>query len=207
MLNISINLETGLAKPSQASVIKAGGNVPVRVIFSANPGTSPVIELACSPQSSTPEVKAYLDVFETQSETEYTGTLDANDTRLIALMSGKQTTTLDCEMVVTTDDGGRRPFPNFPVTVQPPILTGPEATEGGPVYLTEALGDARYLQPAAIATSLCRESVALPAGLDADAPADFALAGAVGQYAFDTSRSRLWFYIGAQWHFQTLISG
>lgn len=58
-----------------------------------------------------------------------------------------------------------------------------------------------------LAAMLCRESIDLPAALDADAPADFALVGESGQYAFDSARSRLWIYIGAQWHFTTLISG
>ena len=149
MLNVSVNLTTGRATAVQAPVVKAGGDVPVVISFSANPGDNPVIELALSPQSSSPDVKAYLDVFVAQNSTTYTGTLDANDTRLIALLAGKQAQTLDCEIVVTTD-AGRKPFPNFPVTVQPPVITGPESSEGGPVYLTQELADARYVQPAAL---------------------------------------------------------
>lgn len=145
MLNISVNLTTGRATAVQAPVVKAGGDVPVVISFSANPGDNPVIELALSPQSSSPDVKAYLDVFVAQNSTTYTGTLDANDTRLIALLAGKQAQTLDCEIVVTTD-AGRKPFPNFAVTVQPPVITGPESSEGGPVYLVQATADARYLR-------------------------------------------------------------
>lgn len=144
MLNISVNLETGVAKLTQATTIKAGGVVPVKVTFSSNPGTDPVIELALSPQSSVPAVKAYLDTWEAQSQTVHTGALDANDARLVAHMAGKQQQTFDCEVVVTTVAAGRRLFPNFPVAVQPPVIDGPEASEGGPVYLTEATGDARY---------------------------------------------------------------
>jgi len=144
MLNISINLETGVAKLSQATAIKAGGGVPVVVTFSANPGTTPVVELALSAQSSTPAVLAYLGAFASQSQTVYTGILDANDTRLVAALVGKQAQTLDCEIVVTAAGAERQPFPNFPVTVQPPIITGPAASEGGPIYLTEAQSDARY---------------------------------------------------------------
>ena len=139
MLNISINLETGIAKLAQASAIKAGGGVPVRITFSSNPGTDPVIELALSPQSSSPSVLAYLDTFDAQSSTVYTGTLEANDSRLIAHLTGKSAQTLDVEVVVTVGEAERQPFPNFQVTVQPPIITGPESTEGGGVYLSGAM--------------------------------------------------------------------
>jgi len=135
MLSIAINLETGLAKPAQTAAIKAGGSVPVMITFSANPGTTPAIELALSPQSSTPTVLAYLNTFAAQSQTVYTGFLDANDTRLIAHLVGKSTATLDCEVVFTPSGGVRRPFPNFPITTQPPIITGPATSQGGPIYL------------------------------------------------------------------------
>ncbi len=144
MLTININLETGLAKPSQAVVVKAGGVAPVRVVFSANPGAAPVIELALSPQQATPAVVAYLDAWAGQSQTVYTGTLNLNDSRLIELLDSKQAQTLDAEVAVTVA-GSRRVFPNFPVTVQTPVITGPEASEGGPVWLNQALGDARYV--------------------------------------------------------------
>ena len=148
MLNISINLETGIAKLAQASAIKAGGGVPVRITFSSNPGTDPVIELALSPQSSSPSVLAYLDTFDAQSSTVYTGTLEANDSRLIAHLTGKSAQTLDVEVVVTVGEAERQIFPNFPVTVQPPTIAGPESSEGGPVYLNETQSDARYLRGA-----------------------------------------------------------
>ncbi len=139
MLNISINLETGVAKLAQSTAIKAGGGVPVVVTFSSNPGSNPVIELGLGPQSSSPTVLAYLDMFAGQSQTVYTGTLDANDTRLIAHLAGKQAQVLDAEVVLTVGDAERMPFPNFPITVQPPIITVPATTEGGPVYLTQGM--------------------------------------------------------------------
>lgn len=145
MLNITVNLATGVAKASPTPAIKAGGGVPVTITFSANPGTDPVIELALGPQSSTPAVKAYLAEFEAQSSTVYTGVLDANDSRIIAHMAGKSAQTMDCEVIVTVGSAERQVFPNFPVTVQPPLVAGPESSEGGPVYLTEAQSDARYL--------------------------------------------------------------
>ena len=139
MLNISINLETGVAKLAQTMAIKAGGGVPVTVTFSSNPGTSPSIELALSAQSSSPVVIAYLNTFASQSETVYTGTLDANDTRLLELLSGKGTQTLDCEIALTVGSAERQIFPNFPVTVQPPIIAGPSSSENGPIYLEQGV--------------------------------------------------------------------
>jgi len=171
MLNISVNLETGQARLAQTTAIKAGGDVPVRVTFSANPGDNPVIELALSPQSSEREVLAYLDVFEAENSTTYLGTLDANDTRLIDHLVEKATAqvSLDAEVVVFAD-GSRRPFPNFSVTVQSPTITGPETSEGGPVYLTQTQSDARYPQ---FASSLGRR-VAVPANsASSGQPGDF----------------------------------
>ncbi len=139
MLNITVNLETGVVKLSLASAIKAGGGVPVTVTLSANPGENLSIELALSAQSGTPAVLAYLGAFASQSQTVFTGILDANDTRLIAALAGKPALTLNCEVVLTVGDAERQVFPNFPVTVQPPILTGPATSEGGPIYLTQGV--------------------------------------------------------------------
>jgi len=56
-----------------------------------------------------------------------------------------------------------------------------------------------------LASMLCRELIALPAGLNADLP-NFATAGSAGQYTFDEARFRFWVYIAAQWRYSTLIS-
>lgn len=145
MLNISVNLETGQARLAQTTAIKAGGDVPVRVTFSFPPGDNPVIELALSPQSTVRQVLAYLDEFDAENSTTFLGTLDANDTRLLAHLAEKAVAqvTLDVEVVLVRGLA-RRPFPNFPATVQTPTITGPESSEGGPVYLTQAQSDARY---------------------------------------------------------------
>ena len=88
---------------------------------------------------------AYLDTFDAQSSTVYTGTLEANDSRLIAAIAGKSTLTLDAEVVLTVGDAERQIFPNLPVTVQPPVISGPESSEGGPVFLNQDQSDARYV--------------------------------------------------------------
>lgn len=152
MLNISVNLETGVARLAQTTSIKAGGGVPVRVTFSSNPGDSPAIELALAPESSAASVLAYLDDFEAENTTTFLGTLDANDTRLIEHLTGKDQQTLALELVVATAGSPRRPFPNVALTVQAPKIVGPQSTEGGPVYLTQSQSDARYLQVGRILT-------------------------------------------------------
>jgi hypothetical protein len=124
MIHISINLETGQARPAQALVLKAGGAVPVLLAFARTPGTSVALELALSPQSSSPAVVAYLDTFDRQNDTTFTGTLDASDSRLLALLEGKNDgVTLNAEVVVTTP-AGRTYLPNVAVTCQPPIISG-----------------------------------------------------------------------------------
>lgn len=155
MLNITINLEAGTARLATASPIKAGGAVPVRLTFDVNPGASlDTASLALSAQSSTPDVLAYLDVFVPQSALVYTGTLNTNDVRLLAHLAGKQAQTLDCELALDFAGSDRQVMPNFPVTVQQPIVTGPEASEGGPVWLDEATADTRYVRPGAAAPTL-----------------------------------------------------
>lgn len=138
MLNIQINMAAGSAKLATATPIKAGGSWPVKLVFDSNPGELTTAALALSPQSSTPEVLAYLDVWEKQNATTYTGTLNTNDVRLLAALAGKQAQVVDCELRFSFDGGAVRVFPNFSVTVQPPVVTGPEASEGGPVWVDEA---------------------------------------------------------------------
>jgi len=219
MLDILVNTETGVAKPSLTAVIKAGGGVPVRLTFTSSPGDSPAIELALSPQSSSPAVKAYLSAFDAQSETVYTGVLDANDTRLIALLAGKATQTLDCEIVVTAGDAERQPYPNFPVVVQAPIITGPASSEGGPVYVTTASGDTRYLRASqalaeiAAAGSASQSAARVNLGILAGAPVNMVAvpsasttAGAPGDFA--VSALGLYLYTGdGETHSWLLLSG
>jgi hypothetical protein len=117
--------------------VKAGGGEPVTVVFSEAVPAVSVLELALSPNSSEPEVLAYLDVFAQENATTYTGVLDTNDARLIAHLVGKQSQVLSAEVVVTWPGQARRVFPNFTVTVQPPVITGPTSSEGGPVWVSE----------------------------------------------------------------------
>jgi hypothetical protein len=133
MISINLDLDAGTAKLTAPTTIKAGGGVPVTIALNRHPGGVISFQLALGPQSSTQAVLAYLDEFSTESETLYKGTLNANDVRLIEQLAGKQVLPLDCE-VSWTLDGERQIAPNLPITVQPPMITGPQTSEGGPVY-------------------------------------------------------------------------
>lgn len=150
MINIAIDTASGAAKPQQYALIKAGALVPVTITFSSAPGALPLIELALSGQGNARGVVAYLGAFERQNATLYTGWLDANDARLHALLAGKAAT-VDCE-VIWIVDGRRQVAPNFPIVVQPPVVTGPEQSEGGPYYYTSEQTEALLGEVLATAT-------------------------------------------------------
>jgi hypothetical protein len=135
MLDITINLATGVAALARTTAIKAGGTIPARITFSESPGADPGIELALSPASGTPTVLAYLDEWRKQNNRVFLGSLNTNDERLIEHLAGLSTgtATLNVELVVTVAEVPR-PFANFPVTVQRPVITGPQSSQSGPVY-------------------------------------------------------------------------
>jgi hypothetical protein len=139
MLNIFVNLETGVATLSQTTAIKAGGGVPCIITFSQSPGTDPAIELALSAQSSSPIILAYANAFTAQNETVYSGTLDANDSRLLSALASTASQTLNCEIILTAAGEERQIFPNFPVTVQKSVISGDPSTEGGPTFLAQGV--------------------------------------------------------------------
>jgi hypothetical protein len=199
MLNISVDLATGVARLSQTTAIKAGGGVPVTITFSSNPGTAPAIELALSADSSAPSVAAYLDTWDAQSQTVYTGLLDGTDERLLALLSGKKSQAMLCEVVLTVGDALPVIFPNFPVTVQAPIVVGPASSEGGPVYITTATGDTRYLRASQALAEIdaagpaSRAAARANIGLDAAwIAALFATADLSGLPTADPGGGRMW---------------
>lgn len=143
MIRITINHEAGTARAAAGTVIKAAGAVPVVLDFTSNPGGVSSIALALSTDSSAPDVLAYLDAFERENSTTYTGTLDASDPRLQAVFTGKKTATVDVELVVTLTGQAPRVYPNFPITAQKPAITGPQSSETGPVYPTDAPQDGK----------------------------------------------------------------
>jgi hypothetical protein len=135
MLDIIVNLDTGVAALVRTTAIKAGGGIPVRLVFSRSPGASPAIELALSPTSGTPTVLAYLNDFHKQNERTFFGALNTLDSRLLDYLAGltTNTATVDVELVVTVDETPQ-PFPNFSATVQKPVISGPVGAATGPVY-------------------------------------------------------------------------
>jgi hypothetical protein len=136
MITLTYDLTTGIAKLAQTTVIKQGAAVPVRIAFSAAPGAVNAIQLALGDDSAAPQVLAYTETFAPDNDLTWTALLDASDTRLAAFMAGKSPTSVNVELSVTLD-GARQVAPNLSLTIQPPIITGPASSEGGPQYYTQ----------------------------------------------------------------------
>jgi hypothetical protein len=163
MIQISINTATGSASLANNTTIKAGGLVPVKITFSEDPGTLPLLELALSPESSSPTILAYLEEFQRQNPTTFTGWLNSNDSRLLDFLSGKTSAAIVCEVACTVS-GDRRNYPNLKLTVQPPVITGPASSEGGPFYYTVEQVQALLDAVLAAATIEINEVTTLEAG-------------------------------------------
>ncbi len=144
MINTTYDLSTDAVKLVTPAVIKLGADVPVRVTFSEAPGELSSLQLALGTDASSPTVLAFTEDFSEEGDNVWTALLDASDTRLATFMTSKGPTAVQAELVAVID-GVRRVSPNFQVTVQPAIITGPETSDEGPTYLTEAQSDARYL--------------------------------------------------------------
>lgn len=140
MLTITLDLDTGAAKLAQSATVKVTAQVPVKILtvrggVAESPGALPAFALTLGTDAAPPAVVAYCDTFSTENETTFTGTLNCNDSRLVSYMATKGQTALVADLAWTVD-GETQVAPNFAVTVQPRLASGPEAEEGGPVYLT-----------------------------------------------------------------------
>jgi hypothetical protein len=145
MLNITLDLDTGLAKLAAATTIISGTQVPVTIgtfrgATPASPGASPAFELGIMTDAAPPVLKAYLNAFATENDHTFTGTLDANDARLVAFMIGKGTVNFGCEVAWTV--AGALQAAQFTVSVKPRGIPSDPTSEGGPDYYTEAEVDA-----------------------------------------------------------------
>jgi hypothetical protein len=160
MLNITLDLDTGLAKLAAANTIKAGAQVPVTINTvrsgtPTSPGDSPAFELGLGTDAAPPVLQAYLNSFNAENAYTFTGVLNANDTRLVAAMAGAGTVNYNCE-VSWTVGGELQVAPSFTVPVQSRIIPADPTSEGGPDYFTEeetlaliAAGNQADLAPAA----------------------------------------------------------
>lgn len=144
MIALNYDLTTGIAKLAQPAVIKLGADVPVKLTFSAAPGDVTSVQFALGTDAAAPAVLAFTEDFEDESETVFLALLDANDARLIAHLAGSALKVVKAELI-TVIDGAREVTPNLDVTVQQALVAGPEETEGGPTYYTEAEVDALLL--------------------------------------------------------------
>ncbi len=133
MIHLTYDPVTGVAKLVLAAIIKLGADVPVRVTFTGAPGTVGALQLALGSPDADSDVLAYTEDFTSESDRVWTALLDASDTRLATFMTDKTATAVNAELVAVID-GIRRVTPNLTVTVQPPIVVGPETSEGGPHY-------------------------------------------------------------------------
>jgi len=139
MLTITLNLDTGVAQLSSTSTIMGGSQVPVTIVtqsggVNAPPTATPAFQLALSSQSSSPALLAYLNTFTAQNGYTWTGWLNANDTRLVAYLTGKASIALNVELDFTIA-GELQISPLFQVTAQMTTIPGAPTTEGGPVYI------------------------------------------------------------------------
>lgn len=156
MLRITLDLSTGTAKLAASTTIVSGAAVPVRIEcvragLPASPGADPGFLLGFGPDTAAQSVKAYLDAFAAENETVWTGTLNANDVRLNAFMTGRQSATLKAELRWTDAEAGPQAA-RFTLTCEPGMINGPEESEGGPVYVTAPMLEAR-LAPVAVPAS------------------------------------------------------
>ena len=150
MLLITLDFATGKATLSNASPIVAGVSVEVQINCvrsgaAESPGDTPVFQLALGTDATPPVMLAYLETFEAENESTFTGFLDAADTRLVTYMATKGVTTLNAELRWTVA-GKTQAAPHFSVSIQPSIIPVDPNTESGPVYQTQAQADARYAQ-------------------------------------------------------------
>lgn len=146
MITLNYDIVTQVARFASAAVIVMGGDVPVRIVFSADPGTVDGLQLALGTDATTPDVLAYTDVFVAENATTYTAVLDASDARLAAFMAAKGTTVVNAELVATLN-GDRLPAPHLPVSVQKPIITGPTTGGGGPTYVLASVAGKYRFKP------------------------------------------------------------
>jgi hypothetical protein len=124
--------------------VKAGFPLPVTVVFDVAPPSGTNVEIALSLQSSAPSVLAYGTGFVEENASTYSGFIDLTDARLMTAVSGSAGLPVNCEVRWTppANPPGGLVAPliceNFELTVEPPLFSGPQNSEGGPVYLTAA---------------------------------------------------------------------
>lgn len=143
MIDLIYDVPTDTVKLARPATIKPVADVPVRVTFSTSPGVVSAIQLAIGTGDASPSLLAFTEAFSEENATTWTGFLDASDTRLVDYMVGRTQGSLNLELVCVID-GESLVAPNLALTVQPRIITGPTTSEGGPTYLTLAMGDGRY---------------------------------------------------------------
>lgn len=135
MISLTVDLAPDAATPvklSRSTILKAGGDIPVRILFTSAPGDLTEIQFALGSDAEVSTVLAFTDDFTEENATLWTATLDGTDTRLATALATKGSINAKGELV-TTIGGKREVWPNVAIPVQRPVINGPEGSEGGPV--------------------------------------------------------------------------
>lgn len=185
MINLTFDLSTDIARLAQATVIKLGADIPIRLTFTTSPSDISSIQLGVGSDGASPTLLAYTEEFVLENSTTWSALLNANDSRLVAHVAGQTSTSVNLELVCLID-GRRRISPNLPVSVQPPIIPSLATVEGGPSYYTAAQTNAAI---ASAISPLARRSI-------------------TGKYRFKSDGSlQLWNPDQSKWQSLTLSGG
>lgn len=134
MLNLTLDLATGKLVLVSPVPLKATSEVPVTITFSSVPSSATGLSIALGSGQTPQRTLAFNDSFSGSGATR-TATLNANDTRMQAFMVGRGAATLDIEFAGVIN-GFIWIVHNVKVLVQAGVVTGPEASDDGPTYLT-----------------------------------------------------------------------
>lgn len=126
MIDLTFDLQTGVARLAAPAIVKAGATVPVRVTFSEAPGEETTLELALGTDAATPVVLAQVEDgdWTQENDTQWTALVDLTDAAVATALSGKSLIVVAGEVVATVD-GNRLVSPNFAVTLQQRIIPAP----------------------------------------------------------------------------------
>jgi hypothetical protein len=189
-VRINVSLDTQLVTLPAALRIKAGSQAAIQIGFLRDSATVTLdegaqIEIAFKAKNGG-GIVVFGDGFAVASGPAYEAIVDFNDTRLLGMLADRTQLELVGEILWVI--GYRRyRAANFALIAEAPLITGPAASETGPVWLKESETNARYAaksanlgdlaNPAAAKTNIGLGNVNNTA--DADKPVSTATAAAL----------------------------
>lgn len=152
MIEITLDIDTGVAKLARTTTIKAGVAVPVKVTLSRDPAAAVLLLLTIGTAAAPSSVLAFLDAsgFTATNATTFTGSLDATDTRLVNYMASKAATQCYLQVAFTLGSEAQQIAPNMAIGVEAKIGDNPDTTDGGPTYYTTGETDTLLASKATI---------------------------------------------------------